>query len=93
MLMYVSLAFRKGVARVVWHRNEHVRPLVARCCGQPGGFLPTVVWVLIETESGHLHRVGHGNTFLKHAPLLQTAKNRQCNRGSRFRDDPEQVSL
>jgi hypothetical protein len=63
MLMYVSFALRKGVEREVWFRNEHVRTLVARCWNQPGSFLPTAVWVLIETESGHLHRVEPIKTF------------------------------
>jgi hypothetical protein len=93
MLMYVSMAFRKGVERAVWLRNENVRTLVARCCDQPGGFLPTAVWVLIETDSGHLHPVDLTNTFLKHVPLLQTVENWLCSRRSLFRDDLEHDSL
>jgi hypothetical protein len=78
--MYVMLAFQQGVERAIWFRIELAPTLVARCCDQPGGFLPTAAWDLFETKSGHMHRVDLTNTFLKHVSLLQTIKNWLGNR-------------
>ena len=90
-LLYVSLALQGGVERTVWSRNEPARTLVARCCDQPEGFLPTAAWVFLATQCGRLHRVDLGKTFLKHVPFLQTVKNWLSNCRLLFRENQTQL--